>query len=219
MSDEQVLPEHVLGAVIESKKLHIDETASLRVENLSARQEAYQRIVNATKHGMEAYYKQFPSRAIDERSLDAEKWSLNGLRAIFSILDEYTISFRRDLQMSTPQTPQQPPQRQSNFAAIMGDIYKYTGLAATAVLQAQQEGVGLDGQTKSQMALSIVHAGLKGAGLFVPGVAGATVAEQQLEPIFVPLFTSFVNLFRAHGHPAFTNPAPSPASPAPASGQ
>jgi hypothetical protein len=117
--------------------------------------------------------------------------------------------------MSTPQTPQQPTgQRQSAFASIMSDVYKYVGLASTAVLQAQQEGVGQDGQTKSQLALSIVHAGLKGAGLFVPGVAGAAVAEQQLEPIFVPLFTSLVNLFRAHGHPAFTNPAPSPAPPA-----
>lgn len=116
--------------------------------------------------------------------------------------------------MTTPQTPQQPGQHPSAFASIMSDIYRYTGLAATAVLQAQQEGVGQDGQTKSQMALSIVHAGLKGAGLFVPGIAGASVAEQQLEPIFVPMFTSLVNLFRAHGHPAFTNPAPSPATPA-----
>jgi hypothetical protein len=33
----------------------------------------------------------------------------------------------------------------------------------------------------------------------------------------VPLFTSLVNIFRQHGHPAFTQ-APPP-SPAPASGQ
>jgi hypothetical protein len=219
--NEHVPPEHVLDAVIESKKSHIDEIAAPRIENLSARQEAYQRIVNATKRGMAEYYNQFPSRAIDERSLDAEKWSLNGLRAIFGILDDYTIYHRREMHMSTGQTPQnpQPPQHQSTFAAIMGDVYKYTGLAATAVLQAQAEGVGQDGETKQQMALSIVHAGLKGAGLFVPGVAPAAVAEQQLEPIFIPLFTSLVNMFRAHGHPAFTNPAPSPASPAPASGQ
>jgi hypothetical protein len=124
-----------------------------------------------------------------------------------------------------PVPPPKPPggaavQRPSPFAAIMSDIYRYTGLAATAVLQAQQEGVGQDGQSKSQLALSIVHAGLKGAGLFVPGVAGAAMAEQQLEPIFVPLFTSLVNMFRSHGHPAFANPpAPSPATPAPASGQ
>jgi hypothetical protein len=121
--------------------------------------------------------------------------------------------------------PPKPPggaavQRPSSFNAIMANIYKYTELAASAVLQAQQEGVGQPGETKSQIALGIVHAGLQTAGLVVPGAAGAAEAERTLEPIFAPLFKSIVNIFRSYGHPAFANPpAPSPANPAPASGQ
>lgn len=212
MANESVPLNHVVDAVIESKKEHIDAAVAPSLERPEARQVAYKRIIEAAKTGMEHYYHQFPERAIDARSLDAETWSLNGLRAIFAILDEYAISYldERNTTMSTTQQPPQPTgQHQSQFASIMENVYKYTGLAASAVLQAQQEGVGQSGQTKSQMALSIVHAGLKGAGLFVPGVAGLAIAEPQLEPIFVPLFTSLVNLFRHQGHPAFQQ-APSP---------
>lgn len=116
--------------------------------------------------------------------------------------------------MNTPQTPN--PQ-QTLTQNILNQIGMYTSIASKAVLQAQQEGVGQSGETKSQLALRIVHTGLQTAGLVVPGAAGAAQAEQALEPIFVPLFTSLVNIFRQHGHPAFTQ-APPP-SPAPASGQ
>lgn len=111
--------------------------------------------------------------------------------------------------MST--NPQNPAQTKTQN--VLDQISRITQLAASAVLQAQQAGVGQSGDTKKQMALKIVHVGLQSAGVFIPGITAASNAEAQLEPIFVPLFTSFVNLFRSHGHPAFANPAITPTAP------
>lgn len=108
---------------------------------------------------------------------------------------------------SIPQNPQQ-----NQVGNVLEQVHKYTDIAAQAVLRAQQEGIGQSGQTKAQIALGIVRTGLHTAGLIVPGVAAAAAAEQQLEPIMLPLFTSLVNIFRKHGHPEFQQPQQPPST-------
>lgn len=97
MPDNPSPPEHVVEAAIEEKKDHLDQVAAAPIAKATARQEAYQRIIDSTKTGMAEYYQRYPSRAIDDRSQDAEQWSLNGLRAIFRILDDYQIIFRSEV--------------------------------------------------------------------------------------------------------------------------
>lgn len=87
------LPEQLLESVIEEKKSHIDEVIAPRVDKLSAKQEAYKRIVEHTKQQMAEYYEKYPERAVDDRGKDAEEESLRGLRGIFDILDDYIIAY------------------------------------------------------------------------------------------------------------------------------
>lgn len=109
--------------------------------------------------------------------------------------------------MTTPATPSKPPMN----TIIMNDVNKYVLLAAAAVQEAQKQGVGQPGATKAQIALGLVHSGLTIGGNFVPGLGAAGMAIESLEPIFLPLFTGLVNLFRHKQVPAFV----APASPAP----
>jgi hypothetical protein len=86
-------PEHVENAISE-KADSIEALAADKLPLLTARQECYKRIIGSAKEHMEAYYRRFPERAVDERSKDAEAWSLATLREAFNILDEYEITRR-----------------------------------------------------------------------------------------------------------------------------
>lgn len=92
---ESIPPDSIKNA-IDAKKEHIETAQQPRLERINARREAYQRMVDCAKKGMEEYYKKFPERAVDVRSQDAENWSINGLSAIFDILDEYYITKRME---------------------------------------------------------------------------------------------------------------------------
>lgn len=107
-ADEKKPPEHVIESAINEKKEHVEEIAQPRMEKISARQEAYKRIVDATKRGMENYYRRWPERALDERSRDAEEASLHGLRDIFTILDGYVISFRNEVKTHEQHSTEPP---------------------------------------------------------------------------------------------------------------
>jgi hypothetical protein len=86
--------DELLKTVIEEKEHHVEQIIAPRLDSLSARQDAYKRIVSMAKERMRAYYEAHPERATDARGKDAEGESIQGLRAIFDILDDYLISYR-----------------------------------------------------------------------------------------------------------------------------
>lgn len=115
--------------------------------------------------------------------------------------------------MNTPQTPQNPspePRIPLN-QEILNEMHKYVDIAAHAVTSAETQGVGKPGATKAQIALGIANTAAETAGLIVPGAGAAITGAEALEPIFMPLFTSFVNLFKKKGGA----PAPGNISPLP----
>ena len=80
--------------VINERHESMDALADEKLPHLTARQECYKRIIGSAKDHMEAYYRRYPERAVDERSKDAEDWTLRALRDSFDIMDEYNIDFR-----------------------------------------------------------------------------------------------------------------------------
>lgn len=78
---------------VEIKLGHIDLIAQQKLIPLTARQECYKRIVALVKRQLESYYRRYPERSVDERSKDAEDWSIRGIRDILSILDTYDIKY------------------------------------------------------------------------------------------------------------------------------
>ena len=65
-----------------------------RKHALTARQDAYTRLIELIKTQISAYYTRYPERALDERSKDVEDWLIRGLHDSLSILDEYEIEYR-----------------------------------------------------------------------------------------------------------------------------
>lgn len=61
---------------------------------LSAKTQAYRRIINIVKRGLTAYYTRYPERATDERSKDAEDWSIRGIEDVMRVLDDYVIEYK-----------------------------------------------------------------------------------------------------------------------------
>lgn len=88
-------PEEVAQAV-ETKLGHIQAVAASKLSPLSARQDCYRRIIELMKRQLEAYYRRYPERSVDERSKDAEDWSIRGIRDIISVLDSYVIEYYPD---------------------------------------------------------------------------------------------------------------------------
>lgn len=70
------------------------EQLAQEVVPITAKQQAFRRIVNVMKRGMKEYYARFPERATDDRSKDAESASVNGLRDILRILNDYSIEYQ-----------------------------------------------------------------------------------------------------------------------------
>lgn len=54
-------------------------------------EECYQRIRDALKIIMTAYYRKHPGRLIDDRGAEAIAYSRKGIEEIFAILDDYEI--------------------------------------------------------------------------------------------------------------------------------
>lgn len=58
------------------------------------RAECYARIRDCMKDGMREYYQTHPDRLGDPRQSDAISASMDGLRCIFEVLDDYDLHFR-----------------------------------------------------------------------------------------------------------------------------
>lgn len=85
---------NLLNTVIEDKKEKLDSVIQPTLAKLTARQEAFKRIVDMAKKDMEDYLLAHPERATDQRNKDAELASIQGIKKIFEILDDYEISYR-----------------------------------------------------------------------------------------------------------------------------
>lgn len=68
----------------------MDQDRQISVED-PIRNECYRRVREHMKITLKAYYELHPDRLFDERGTEAVKVSLDGLREVFKILDEYTI--------------------------------------------------------------------------------------------------------------------------------
>jgi len=64
--------------------------------NDAARTECYQGVRDCMKEGIQAYYREYPDRLLDERSKLAIEHSMVGLKRIFEVLDHYLIGYRDD---------------------------------------------------------------------------------------------------------------------------
>jgi hypothetical protein len=65
--------------------------------NETARQQCYQRLREVMKQQIQEYYRGHPDRLMDERSEEAIKYSVEGLKAMFAILDQYLIEEKPEL--------------------------------------------------------------------------------------------------------------------------
>lgn len=115
MTDDELRP-GLVKAVINDRQEKVDQVVQPSLDRMTAREEAYTRIVTMMKASIEAYLLQHPDRAVDQRSKDAEKESLDGLTKIFAILDEYLISYRPKGELESP--PAKSPVTEEGHDAV-----------------------------------------------------------------------------------------------------
>lgn len=89
MNDEKV------KEIVAEKVKQVDDAVESikRKHELTARQDAYTRIIELIKTRISAYYARYPERALDERSHDVEDWLVRALHDSLGILDEYEIEY------------------------------------------------------------------------------------------------------------------------------
>ncbi len=63
----------------------------MSIKRSAVRERCYAEIKAVAVGGLEAYYVEHPERLHDQRSLDAIKASMQGLRRIYTVLDQYEI--------------------------------------------------------------------------------------------------------------------------------
>ena len=61
-------------------------------DKLSAQERCYAEIVNEATEGLARYYREYEERIDDQRSKDAQEWSMRGVKRILKVLDKYEIS-------------------------------------------------------------------------------------------------------------------------------
>ena len=54
-----------------------------------------QDILLGMKEAFARYYAEFPDRILDQRSKDAEQWSMRGINRIFAMIDLYDLTPRK----------------------------------------------------------------------------------------------------------------------------
>lgn len=90
----QAVPAEVKQEV-KDKIARIDQVGQQEAP-MPARAHLKRRIIMVMKQGMAEYYAHHPERATDQRSHDAEDYSIHGIQAILRLIDEYQISYKPD---------------------------------------------------------------------------------------------------------------------------
>lgn len=91
------------------------------------------------------------------------------------------------------------------------DISKYFDIAANAAITAQAIAKDAPGETKMQLALNIVNAGLGFAATVNPQLTPVLALAAGTASPIASLITGFVQLFKAHGLHGFA-PSKTPAT-------
>jgi hypothetical protein len=54
-----------------------------------------EQILQGMKEAFARYYAEFPDRILDQRSREAEEWSMRGINRIFAVIDQYDLTQRK----------------------------------------------------------------------------------------------------------------------------